>query len=1062
MEGYHSEARSKQKRGVYQSPVAVVKGSGGRLENHKAADGSVGGKVVTSPPRLTFAGGGGLRATVGPPAGGQKLAAVQAAVPLAFQTGPRSQATFPRQVHPSISPQNPAALRKLVHQQQLPSPIRTRTPPPLFPSPFHTPSSAAHSRPERTRSPASKTAPPRSHSNHTPAAHREAESERHPPHTHRPESDREMAAEKMPSFASTTVSTTQNFSQGWHSGGTHNGNAGGAPLIGTAASTPNSTDSSLTGDRSPPGGVRLAGKPIGVHRSNSGRTPRKRSAPAACRAGRPLSPASIPSKSPKSVRTARQPLSATAPAARANGNGTPVPRSLTAAPGIPDDSPGRNAASHRHTAPAKPGARDQFVIGSRVIISSRLGPTREGVVQAVCFGSLKVSLASGASVVVNKGACTLDPDAKSKSPSRSTSPPTGRATSKDRHPLPRYKPYQPALNPQHRGSSLDRVRSSSKERSGRHGSPTRKGSLTTQGAIPGVSRAHRRSATDTHLTPKRREKSPGPPGSVGAPAGGGASSARRPKSDVSCHMQKPRGRAASRAGLAVRSGSSRGRSAHSRSHTQSHLAPSQRAHPRRALSLPSASSGIHVPPSINYGEGGYSNVFVGDVLNDRYLLLSQLGCGQSSTVWLAKDINCPPGHRYKHVAIKVTRCSKTVRFSSLHEVALLYYIANNSRVCDIERYGGAARLLDHFEYEGQHGVHVCMIFELLGHSMDVLMETGFRGIADVTLVKQVTASILRTLSELKRINVVHTDLKPENLMFTKPSSDVLSVIRSAQTHTPRARTSSQTHQRPKPLQSRISMHKLLKDLKEQQRVRLSDFGLSFLLRPDSGVRYDGEPLSDVDLRLIKASNYVKGALIQTREYRAPEIILGNDFTCETDIWSLGCIVYEMLTGRFLFDPKSKPDVHDEVSNDAEHLSEISQVIGRPQERVLTSGGVYVSKFYDIGSTVLKGEHTYAMPDAVGQLAKRCSKQEAREAWDFIRSCLTWSPTDRPTAPECLRHPWLRGVVSDTACSPAASDDEKDAEPRSAESPVEIRIENEFQILVEDEIQIRIDYDQSND
>jgi serine/threonine-protein kinase SRPK3 len=44
--------------------------------------------------------------------------------------------------------------------------------------------------------------------------------------------------------------------------------------------------------------------------------------------------------------------------------------------------------------------------------------------------------------------------------------------------------------------------------------------------------------------------------------------------------------------------------------------------------------------------------------------------------------------------------------------------------------------------------------------------------------------------------------------------------------------------------------------------------------------------------------------IQTRQYRSPEVILGAKYDTSTDIWSLGCIVFELLTGDFLFDPKS--------------------------------------------------------------------------------------------------------------------------------------------------------------
>lgn len=44
--------------------------------------------------------------------------------------------------------------------------------------------------------------------------------------------------------------------------------------------------------------------------------------------------------------------------------------------------------------------------------------------------------------------------------------------------------------------------------------------------------------------------------------------------------------------------------------------------------------------------------------------------------------------------------------------------------------------------------------------------------------------------------------------------------------------------------------------------------------------------------------------IQTRQYRSPEVILGGKYNESADMWSLGCLVFELLTGDFLFDPQS--------------------------------------------------------------------------------------------------------------------------------------------------------------
>lgn len=47
--------------------------------------------------------------------------------------------------------------------------------------------------------------------------------------------------------------------------------------------------------------------------------------------------------------------------------------------------------------------------------------------------------------------------------------------------------------------------------------------------------------------------------------------------------------------------------------------------------------------------------------------------------------------------------------------------------------------------------------------------------------------------------------------------------------------------------------------------------------------------------------------IQTRPYRAPEVMLRNDYGMEIDMWSLGCIIAELYTGKRLFFGRNEKD-----------------------------------------------------------------------------------------------------------------------------------------------------------
>eukprot|EP01060_Flectonema_neradi_P007133 TRINITY_DN1495_c0_g1_i4.p1 TRINITY_DN1495_c0_g1~~TRINITY_DN1495_c0_g1_i4.p1 ORF type:complete len:376 (+),score=59.42 TRINITY_DN1495_c0_g1_i4:164-1291(+) len=106
----------------------------------------------------------------------------------------------------------------------------------------------------------------------------------------------------------------------------------------------------------------------------------------------------------------------------------------------------------------------------------------------------------------------------------------------------------------------------------------------------------------------------------------------------------------------------------------------------------------------------------------------------------------------------------------------------------------------------------------------------------------------------------------------------------------------------------------------------------------------------------------KPSLIQTLYYRAPEVILRKKWSFATDIFSLGCVMYEMLTGSPLF----------KIEDEKSHIPKILEALDE------SSGNSIGSKLSYLN-----------LP---------------KEAINLIKAMLCVSPSERISAEQALHHP----------------------------------------------------------
>ncbi|XP_078091795.1 SRSF protein kinase 2-like isoform X2 [Mustelus asterias] len=161
----------------------------------------------------------------------------------------------------------------------------------------------------------------------------------------------------------------------------------------------------------------------------------------------------------------------------------------------------------------------------------------------------------------------------------------------------------------------------------------------------------------------------------------------------------------------------------------------------------------------DYCKGGYHAVKIGDLFNARYHVIRKLGWGHFSTVWLCWDIQ---GKRF--VAMKVVKSAQHYTETALDEIKLLKCV-RESDPCDPNK-DMVVQLIDDFKLSGMNGIHVCMVFEVLGHHLlKWIIKSNYQGLP-ILCVKSIIQQVLQGLDYLhSKCKIIHTDIKPENILM---------------------------------------------------------------------------------------------------------------------------------------------------------------------------------------------------------------------------------------------------------------------------------------------------------
>ncbi|KAK1933102.1 protein kinase domain containing protein [Babesia divergens] len=372
---------------------------------------------------------------------------------------------------------------------------------------------------------------------------------------------------------------------------------------------------------------------------------------------------------------------------------------------------------------------------------------------------------------------------------------------------------------------------------------------------------------------------------------------------------------------------------------------------------------------------------------------------------------------------------------------------------------GVVSFLNWFKVDGPNGTHICVVLEPMGPNILSLIKIfKFKGVP-FPLVRKITAHVLLGLDYLHRVcGIIHTDLKPENILVTSKlhnhtpltvinddTSDGLNDGTKGFMDVPYVKkeikqslsdpTCLTTYNDPHALQETLirkpydHIPRNLVDSLSKGDAKFKDpllyhpaYAKIFGLKPTI-IGTKKRPIviktqeGDVQIKPVDLSTFdCKEATfkicdlgnacwidkhftdeIQTRQYRAPETILKCGYDQSSDLWSLACIVFELITGDYLFDPHGS----NALNRDINHLQLIVELLGPIPRHMIKSSARLKHHEREINNV---------KPWPLESVLVRKYKLDpplAKELATFLLCMLKTNPNERLPADMLLHHKWLQ-------------------------------------------------------
>lgn len=239
--------------------------------------------------------------------------------------------------------------------------------------------------------------------------------------------------------------------------------------------------------------------------------------------------------------------------------------------------------------------------------------------------------------------------------------------------------------------------------------------------------------------------------------------------------------------------------------------------------------------------------------NNYYKFKKYLGQGVYSLVFEIENIN-----ENKSYAIKIFNYNYSIKFVK-KEINFLQKLNDYEYFINIK------------DFKHDENKFQCVVMEKMKYNLFQLLIGNEKNYIPIKLIFHFMKMLLNCLKTMKQNNIIHTDLKPENIM--------------------------------------INSYDINQILNENLPIKIIDFSLS------------------IDK---KKNDYDLITYLQSRYYRSIETCMRHEYSYSMDLWSVGCILFEMYTKFPLFSSQ----------NEFEHIVNITNAFGLPSTSMIESFKLY--------------------------------------------------------------------------------------------------------------------------